>query len=208
MNKLIYIDFHAHHEAVDDETFVIQDGVQTRGRHPWHLTSPHAPLGGLRNKGEQELSPVAPQLAIGESGLDKACDTPYELQLQVFREEVALSEEVRKPLFLHCVRAIDDVLRIRRELRARQPIIWHGYRGHAQQLRQLLQQGFYFSFGFRYNPEALRACPPDRLLLESDEDTRPVSLLYNEVALQLNMPVENLIRQMHCNFQALFGELN
>ena len=203
-----YIDFHAHHEAVDDETFVIQDGVQTHGRHPWYLASPHGPLGCLRNKVEQEPSPVVPQLAIGESGLDKVCDTPYELQLQVFREEVALSEEVRKPLFLHCVRAIDDVLRIRRELHARQPIIWHGYRGHAQQLRQLLQHGFYFSFGIGYNLEALRACPPDRLLLESDEDTRPISLLYNEVAQRLNMPIEKLIQQMHCNFQALFGKLN
>ena len=146
-------------------------------------------------------------MAIGESGLDKACDTPYDLQLKVFREEVERSEQFRLPLFLHCVRAIDDVLRIRRELHARQPWIWHGYRGNAQQLEQLLKLGaFYFSFGIRYNRQALLACPPDRLLLETDDNAqRPIADHYAQVARLRNTPLDELVRQMHTNFQTLFG---
>ena len=177
---------------------VIQDGVDTRGRHPWHLQDNHPSFGGDRGRSGSFL-------AIGESGLDKVCQTPYPLQLEVFREEVQLSEQLQKPLFLHCVRAIDDVLRIRKELNAQQPWIWHGYRGNAQQLQQLLDHNFYFSFGLKYNTEALLACPLDRLLLETDDDTQhPISELYTEVANLRKISLKELIEQMHSNFRTLF----
>ena len=204
---------------------VIQDGVDTHGRHPWHLAStpPHSchltstPLhsGHLTSTPPHSGGGREGVLAIGESGLDRLCDTPYDLQLQVFREEVSLSEQLQKPLFLHCVRAIDDVLRIRRELHAHQPIIWHGYRGNAQQLQQLLtlphvgeveKGAFYFSFGMKFNTEALLACPLDHLLLESDDDTTtPIADLYAQVAQLRGISLNDLIRQMHENFHVLFG---
>ena len=189
-SDLKYIDFHAHHSSLGGER-VIQDGIDTQGRHPWKLPLEVGDRGGL---------------AIGESGLDRLCNTPYDLQLQVFRQEVLLSEQLRKPLVLHCVRAIDDVLRIRRELHARQPVIWHGYRGNALQLQQLLPHTFYFSFGTKFNTEALQACPLDRMLLETDDDTlHPISNLYAQVARQRDIPLEALVRQMHHNFQTLFA---
>lgn len=190
-----FIDFHAHHASLRGEK-VIQDGTDTRGRHPWHLIdAPHSLIFSF---------PHFP-IAIGESGLDRMCDTPYDLQLEVFREEVKLSEEVQKPLFLHCVKAIDDVLAIRREMNARQPWIWHGFRGNAHQLQQLLPYGFWFSFGIRFNEEALAACPQDRLLLETDEDTtHPIGELYERVAKLRNIPLESLVMQMHENYNVLF----
>ena len=211
----MFIDFHTHHPSIRGE-HVIQDGVDTRGRHPWHLLRPALCPSPLTSY------PLPPDsiLALGESGLDRLCSTPYDLQLEVFREEVALSEELRKPMFLHCVRAIDDVLRIRRELDARQPWIWHGYRGNAQQLRQLLKLSerallpsggagrgaFYFSFGFKYNQEALIACPLDRMLLETDEDCEhSIADLYAEVAHLRDISLEQLVSQMHQNFHTLFG---
>ena len=197
------IDFQTHHPSLAGER-VIQDGIDTRGRHPWHLEENNPSFGGV---GERFY-------AIGESGLDKVCNTPYDLQLQVFREEVALSETLRLPLFLHCVRAIDDVLRIRQELHAQQPCIWHGYRGNSQQIKQLLSiigenkcRLFYFSFGFRYNEQALLACPLDRMLLETDEDTlHPIAKHYAQVAQLRGITLESLINQMHTNFKTLFGD--
>ena len=189
-----YIDFHSHHPSLNGER-VIQDGIHTRGRHPWHLEEN---LPSAEGVGEHLL-------AIGESGLDKLCSTPYDLQLRVFREEVALREPLRLPLLLHCVRAIDDVILIRRQLHARQPIIWHGYRGHARQLLQLLPHGFYFSFGLHHSPQALVACPPDRLLLETDDDIlHPISDLYAQAAQLRAIALSELILQMHTNFQTLF----
>jgi len=224
---MTFIDFHTHHRPMHGE-HVIQDGISTRGRHPWYLTTSDEnsePVPTPTTEADAEKI-----LAIGESGLDRLCHTPYPLQLQVFREEVKLSEQLRLPLFLHCVRAVDDVLRIRRELRAQQPWIWHGYRGHAPQLCQLLgctpqptdqkwqekeeeesenyKTNFYFSFGVRYDTDALMACPPTRLLLETDDDTQhPIADHYAQVAQQLHIPLERLVSQMHANYHTLFGNL-
>ena len=193
------IDFHSHHPSLQGER-VIQDGIDTQGRHPWKLNP--------NNTSSPHHSITPSLLAIGESGLDRLCDTPYDLQLQVFREEVQRSETIEKPLFLHCVRAIDDMLHIRKELNAHQPWIWHGYRGNAQQLEQLLKLGgFYFSFGIHYNKQALLACPLDRLLLETDENTTiPIADHYAKVAHLKGISLEELVQQMHENFHTLFGE--
>ena len=204
--ELNYIDFHAHHPSLNGER-VIQDGIDTQGRHPWGPL-PNSPLeGGSKSYPPSLGGDRGRVLAIGESGLDRLCDTPYDLQLQVFREEVSLSESLHKPLYLHCVRAIDDILRIRRELNATQPWIWHGYRGNAKQLQQLLPHGSYFSFGTKFNTEALLVCPPDRLLLETDDDTQhPIADLYAQVAQLRGITIDSLIRQMHENFHTLFGK--
>ena len=208
MNSLPYIDFHTHHPSLRGE-WVVQDGVQTSGCHPWHL---------LTDQEERERDSILDNAkwrkgiwAIGESGLDKLCDTPYALQLQMFEKEVRKSEKYGLPLYLHCVRAIDDVLRIRSVIQARQPIIWHGYRGNAEQIRQLLARrneigNFYFSFGFRHREDALQACPLSHLLLETDDDTvHSISQLYDAVAATLGLPLEILLRQMHDNYHTLFN---
>ena len=183
---------------------MIQDGVDTRGRHPWHLTAAD------ETASEQTYCPTEADtakgiLAIGESGLDRLCNTPYDLQLRVFRDEVARSERLHLPLFLHCVRAIDDALCLRHESKARQPWIWHGYRGGIEQLRQLLSHGFFFSFGPNFREEALRQCPIDRLLLETDDNiSLPIADHYAEVARLRGMATDELLRQMHANFITLF----
>lgn len=155
---------------------------------------------------EWSTAAVAPHiLLIGECGLDRVCDAPYSMQLQALERHIQLSEETSRPLLLHCVRAIDDVLALRRQMHASQPWIWHGYRGGAQQLRSLIPHGFYFSFGFRYRAEALRACPRELLLLETDDDSRPVSALYEQVAIQLGTNLTALQQQMRINYEVLFA---
>ncbi len=186
------IDFHTHRANANEKEKAIVDGHDTWGIHPWSLVEPSAP-------------PTADVLAIGECGLDKLCDTPYDLQQEAFVRCINESERLGKPLFLHCVRSIDDCLRLRREANAKQPWIWHGYRGNATQLHQLLPMGFYFCFGFRFNEEALTTCPLDRLLLESDEDPRPVATLYSTVSRLLGISTEDLTAQMQLNYKELFG---
>ena len=185
-----YIDFHSHHPSREEE-LVIQDGVDTWGIHPWTLAVPsHEP--------DNEL------VAIGECGLDKLCSTPYEAQEQAFRQCITKSEQLRKPLFLHCVRAIDDCLRLRQEMNASQPWVWHGFRGGVIQMQQLLSHGFYFSFGFNFQAEALRLCPTEALLLETDADPQPVRLLYQQAADLRGISIDTLCAQMRQNYERLF----
>lgn len=189
MPEMTYIDFHTHHPSREGET-VLQDGVHTWGAHPWDLVFP--PL---------EQLPAA--LAIGECGLDRLCSTPYAAQLEAFRRQIRLSEEYGKPLILHCVKAVDDVLRCRREEHASQPWVFHAFRGKPAQMQQLIAAGMYLSFGFRFNEASLLACPADRMLLETDEDSRPVRLLYEQVARLRNVTVEALQSQMQQNFRKI-----
>lgn len=142
-------------------------------------------------------------LLIGECGLDRLCTTPYAIQRAAFEAQIALSEQWCRPLVLHCVRALDDVLQLKRK--TIQPWIWHGFRGKPEQLRQLLNRGFYVSFGFRFNEESLRSCPLNRLFLETDDEPRPVHELYHTVASLLGITEEHLIEQLWINVHSLFS---
>ena len=105
--------------------------------------------------------------AIGECGLDSLSPFTLELQTEVFEAQCRIAERMQKPLIVHCVRRIDDVLRICRPLTTQ--VIIHGFRGKPQQARSLLDAGFYLSFGERFNAESYALCPPSRRLFETDE---------------------------------------
>jgi TatD DNase family protein len=119
--------------------------------------------------------------AIGECGLDKVRGAALPLQTEAFRAHVLLAEEVRKPLVLHCVKAYDELLALRREVERQckqrscvpQPWVLHGFRGGPEQAKQLMAKGFLFSFGHQYNIETLRfvfACSKDALVSGSSCD--------------------------------------
>ena len=189
------INFHTHRPAASPCERVVQDGIDTWGIHPWHAT-----------EASPETVPPANILAVGECGLDSLCPTPMDVQMKAFRRCIAISEERGVPLFLHCVRQMELCLTLRRKMNCTQPWIWHGFRGNARRLQRLVSEGFYISFGFHYVPEAVLACPLDRLLLETDDDPRPITELYAQISALLGMETTKLARRMQANFDALFPQ--
>ena len=186
----LLLNLHTHHPLYSGEAT-----IHTAGLHPWHVTQEwHKVLASLDMIGTD---------AVGECGLDRLCDTPYELQKEAFRAQIELSESLHKPLILHCVRAMDDVLLLKRT--TRQPWVWHGFRGKPAQLHQLLHHGFYISFAFRYNEESLRQCPVDRLFLETDDINMPIAPLYTKVAAHLGITEECLCQHLWKNLHHLVG---
>ena len=188
-----YIDFHTHHVPTATDVISVVDGRDTWGIHPWQADS----LSPLERGWEEAL-------AIGECGLDALRGPSMEVQEKVFLQQVALSEEVGKPLIIHCVKALDLLLRLRRELRPKMPWMFHGFRGKPQQLHSLLDAGFYVSFGFHYNTESLCLCPLKRLLLETDDEPCSVVELYNKVADIRGINVSSLCDAMAKNYFAFF----
>jgi len=192
---LPYLNIHTHHPLPNGEATVPSFGL-----HPWHLTVTwREELETLVSQYlamESQVKETAlstndgrstDHFFIGECGLDRICATPYDLQLKAFEAQIELSERFGVPLILHCVRALDDVLRLKRG--TRQPWIFHGFRGKPQQLEQLLSHGFYVSFGFRHHEESLRLCPSDRLFLETDDVSESIVSLYETAAkLRLTTP--------------------
>lgn len=177
-----FLDFHTHHPSRMGE-LVIQQGVQSRGIHPWEASETLLPMCA------EDFHDI---WAVGECGLDRCCDTPWDIQMAVFRHQVEWSERLHLPVIIHCVRAQEQILAVRRQMGARQPWIWHGFRGKPQQLQQLLGQGFYISFGFRYNVQSLHQCPLDRMVLETDDNPQPICILYQQVANELGIGVREL----------------
>jgi len=194
-------DCHTHHPSRDGER-VFQQDVDNYGIHPWKIIDEN--IDSLLVEFDKRIIDNM-FISIGECGLDRLCNAPYEQQIKAFRHQIIKSEELRLPLILHCVKAVDDVLLIKHEMKAKQPWIFHGFRGKPQQLQQLISHNFYISFGFQYNIESLKACPLDKLLLETDDINEPVSILYNKVAKELNMPFEKLVERIALNVQCVFN---
>lgn len=188
-----FLNIHTHHELSEGEAT-----VQSVGLHPWHLTEDW-----LERMPEIEQTLMHQESFVGECGLDRVCDTPFERQLAAFTAQIALSERLQRPLILHCVRALDDVLRLKRT--ANQTWVFHGFRGKPQQLRQLLDHGFYVSFGFHYNEESLKLCPIDRLFLETDDAPRSIVPLYESVARQCNISLVELKEQLWANLRCVMN---
>ena len=187
-----YIDFHTHHAPTATDVIAVVDGRDTWGIHPW------------RSDVVCPVPDLSDRLAVGECGLDTLRGPSMETQLQVFRQQIALSEASSKPLVIHCVKALDQLLSLHRELRPKMPWMFHGFRGKSQQLRSLLNAGFYISFGFCYNEESLYLCPLDRLMLETDDDARSIIELYNKVADVRGVNVSFLCAAMAENYLAFF----
>lgn len=128
-----------------------------------------------------------------------------ERQEEVFVRQICLSEELGKPLIIHCVKALERLLAIRKELKPRQSWMLHGFRGKPQQLRSLLDAGLFVGFGPLHNEESLRICPADRLLLETDDDaTYHIDKLYYNAARERGLEVTSLVETMAENYRAFF----
>ena len=137
------------------------------GVHPWKVKEDwRDALACVRQEAMRE-----DVWAIGECGLDKLHGEALSLQMEAFRAHIAIAEEVQKPMVIHCVRAFDELLMLRRELEASckhesgngggnvrhpQPWVIHGFRGKPEQAKQLMTKGMLLSFGHQYNVETLR----------------------------------------------------
>jgi len=188
-----YIDFHTHQIPASKDVIAVVEGRDTWGIHPW--------------KADEEFAvpDLSGKLAIGECGLDGLRGPSLERQEEVFIQQIRLSEEFEKPLIIHCVKALDRLLQLHKELKPKQLWMLHGFRGKPQQLRSLLDAGFFVSFGFAHNEESLRICPIDRLLLETDADeVRSIEELYNNVAELRGMNLALLLEAMTKNYLSLF----
>ncbi len=184
-----FLNFHTHCPLPEGEATLPAFGL-----HPWYLTE-------AWEDDLQTLFPPSGIFLVGECGLDRLCQTPYARQLAAFEAQIRVSEQRALPLIIHCVHAVDDILRLKRS--TQQPWIIHGFRGKPQQMQQLLLHGFYLSFGFLHHVGSLRACPPNRLFLETDDTAKPIASLYTMVAAHRQTTPDLLNRQCWDNAAAL-----
>lgn len=118
-------------------------------------------------------------VALGECGLDYYHDlSPRDVQAVVFIRQIKLSHELGLPLVVHSREAFDDTFRILLSHREflQNGVLIHCFGYGADELRRFSESlDAYFSFGGAVTyknatklQEALRACPLDKILLETD----------------------------------------
>jgi len=124
-----------------------------------------------------QFAATASARAIGEIGLDYHYDysTP-QVQRAVFRAQLRLARELKRPVVVHAREADEDMLTIlRREPAGEVRGVFHCFSGTAALATAALELGFYISLsGIVTFPKAddlrtiARAIPLDRLLIETD----------------------------------------
>lgn len=121
-------------------------------------------------------------VAVGECGLDyfrmKLLDGARGKQKEVFKKQIELAQEIKKPLMIHCREAFHDLIEILQgstmpPFFGGSPGIIHFFSGSIENAKALLDMGFSFSFGgvitfARDYDEQIKFTPLDRILLETD----------------------------------------
>ena len=185
------------------------------GIHPWKVESEE-----LRNSGIEELGDMVSRClgdlnvkAIGECGLDRVCDVDFEIQKEVFIQQIELSDQLATPLIIHAVRTYSDIISIRKETKAKQTWIIHGFQGNEQSAEQLLKHGIYLSLGdvlFKDEAKAKRLLPIiplEKLFFETDVAERKIVEVYEKAASLSGIEMYKLRNDIFNNFVKIFGQI-
>lgn len=167
-------------------------------------------------------------LALGEMGLDFYRNlSPREDQEAVFRDQLRLACRLDKPVIIHSRQAHSETLKVLSEEDLPKRVgVMHCFSGDHAQAEAFLGFGFYISIAGPVTyprsqdlRDLLKSIPSDRLLLETDAPYLPpqayrsernepayIRLTYERVALELNLDIDELSRQVYLNAIRLFSD--
>ena len=187
-----YIDIHTHRATGQHIE------PQAVGIHPW-----------MAEKEVFDEAIFDNAVAVGEIGLDFACDVNRDTQERVFRAQLTQAEKRNLPVILHCVRAFEPTMKILAEYHLR-AVIFHGFIGSAQQAKRATDAGYYLSFGpnaFRSPKtiEALQSIPENRLFAETDDSGETIENIYSQIANVRKISIEKLQEATNENYNKIFN---
>ncbi len=164
-------------------------------------------------------------VAIGETGLDfRKGQADPEQQLFYFEAQLDIARQLGKPVVMHAVKATEKVIATLKRYPGVRGMA-HSYSGSYEQARQLIDMGFYLSFGGAVTHERasrlreiVRKLPLSALLLETDapdqsdashtgERNQPAWLadILQNIAKLRNEPVELVAERTTHNARELFA---
>jgi TatD DNase family protein len=205
--------------------------LKAYGVHPWRVDD-------LPTDWETRLREhlEADAASVGEIGLDHWIEVKDERwQIEVFERQLGIAAEENLVPTIHCLRAwglLVDCLRAGPDLK--RGFLVHGFGGSTEILHELLDLGGHVSFSaYAADPkrkrmrDAIKACPDDRLLAETDApDMVPpekacrfplkapdgkrlhhpmeIKTAYALLAELRGVAIEKLTDQIEANFKRLF----
>jgi len=228
LSKIKFIDFHTHKEVFSAKTLNVisveladlenlalanlEHKFFSIGLHPWRLPANLDNLEQDRRMLKKALK-LPKVIAIGESGLDGLWGPDVKIQKAYFAESIKLARDLNKPMIIHCVRCYPELISIKKQYAPDIKMLVHGYNSKINILEQLLQDGFYVSFGslslkrddlceyIRKKPEYL-----NQICLETDDYTLSIEEVYKRAAQVFEIDIEELAELMKKNFVSLFQD--
>ena len=146
--------------------------VPAFGVHPWRA---HEVTPGWQSRLKRWIE-TFPSASLGECGLDGWVAGPaVEVQVPVFRDQLALARELGCPVTIHCLKAWGPLFEVFGEAGVPDRVLMHSFGGSVETARRLLRWSVWFSFsGYFLEPrkasvlEVFRQLPRDRILVETD----------------------------------------
>lgn len=217
-----FIDIHTHFAKRTKNVLSIQNFSQNEwenalfteggifasvGLHPWFLTKENA---------EQDFEKLSQLIAnqnitaIGECGLDRLRGESLDFQTQIFTKQIQLAESVQKPVIIHCVRAFNEVIVLKKKFKPSVPLIIHGFNKNETILAELLKNGFYISIGANILmggddfKKSVLMIPLDRLFFETDDKDIMIQSVYEAYSGLSKIEINDLKSSIYNNFKTLF----
>lgn len=213
----MFINTHTHRQIYDAKLELVnfmpntgedKPNLFSCGIHPWYISAESANLQLLNLK---HYSIDKRCLAIGECGLDKLSKVDFGLQTDVFMEQIAVANEVKKPLIIHCVKAFNELINCLNDANNEVPVIIHGFNNNENIARVMVDQGYYFSFGkalLGYESNAAKAIVNvgrKNFFLETDDADLSIKYVYKKASELLGVNEDIIMAQLQSNFERVFN---
>jgi len=175
------------------------------GIHPWFSDDWETQIKLL-----EELSVHPKVIALGECGLDKSIKTSLDEQRKILNLQIKLSEKTQKPLIIHCIKAYNELIEIRKSTKSDLPWIIHGFNSSLKVAENCIKYGIYLSFGrslFNNSlkmTELIQWIPISKLFLETDESDLPIEEIYLKYLKIKGISMNQLKVEMLQNFNTCF----
>ena len=231
-----FIDFHTHQNYEDGDVVFIKNLTQKEwgsalntvearnvddfgkgaskfsiGLHPWFLTKENF------NSDLKKLTQLVDNqsvMMIGECGLDKLKGEDLAFQSEAFAAQTRLAESYNKPVVIHCVKAYNELVLLKKKLKPKVPWVVHGFNQNEQILKELLKNDFFISIGSQIlrGPDTffgrdssnaaklLSSIPINKLFFETDDTQLPIKNVYEKAALLLDIDLDILKGSINQNF--------
>jgi TatD DNase family protein len=218
---LDYIDIHTHSKSASgkaiinifpaDEPSEVKEELFSIGLHPWYI-DPDNYLKKLSLVLEMAKSKSC--IAIGETGLDKLIKTDFDQQKSIFIRHIEIAEELNKPLIIHCVRAFDELVNMKRLTGSTVKWIVHGFNSKNQIAEKLLQEKIILSFGRHLKSTNSNAAKvlgwitEDEFFLETDDGDMTIQEVYAYAAKIRDLSTSELKTIIQSNYKRTFRMQN
>jgi TatD DNase family protein len=187
------------HERVDPPI-----GRYSVGLHPWfadHYSPQEINVILEEFAGDQNM------IALGETGLDKSCHIPMQIQQDIFEIHLKNAAKQNKPVVLHCVKAWEEI--IEQTSHFSMTKVLHGYNGSAELTKRLLNHNFLFSIGTAIlNPKAkiqsaIQTIPVSSLFCETDTFELHIEEIYTALSDKIHENKVKFKEAVFANFSIL-----